>query len=207
MMVAGLPLMAYTILLANKLPNAGRVIVNTDNPCYAEIARHYGAEVPFLRPTSISRSDSSIGDAVRFTIQRLAEEAYPVKKLVTLYPTSPFRNLKDLSDMIDSLDFHRQVKTVMKVNTSWRKMCFSKHRNLELVDRYIVNHPSMAVSIKAIGYCIGSNRDADFNGLEKTKFYTISNPLELIDVNTLGDLELAEKIVEHQMYDFGTELC
>ena len=57
--IAGEPLLAYSIehALASKLIT--RTIVSTDSPTYAEIARKYGAEVPFLRPSEISQHSST----------------------------------------------------------------------------------------------------------------------------------------------------
>ncbi|TSC96847.1 MAG: N-acylneuraminate cytidylyltransferase [Parcubacteria group bacterium Athens0714_26] len=54
----GKPLMAWIIEAAKASKYVNRVIVSTDSPEYAKIAKKYGAEVPFLRPTEIS-SDST----------------------------------------------------------------------------------------------------------------------------------------------------
>ena len=48
--LSGHPLMAYTITAALQSQVFATVIVSTDSEQYADIARHYGAEVPFLRP-------------------------------------------------------------------------------------------------------------------------------------------------------------
>jgi N-acylneuraminate cytidylyltransferase len=50
----GYPLIAYSIAAALKSELIDRVIVSTDSKEYAEIARQYGAEVPFIRPSNIS---------------------------------------------------------------------------------------------------------------------------------------------------------
>ena len=47
--LAGHPLIAYSILCALRAVNIHRVIVSTDSPEYAEIAKSYGAEVPFIQ--------------------------------------------------------------------------------------------------------------------------------------------------------------
>ena len=52
--LAGFPLIAYSIKAALKSKLIDRVIVSTDSEEYAEIAREYGAEVPFLRPSELS---------------------------------------------------------------------------------------------------------------------------------------------------------
>ncbi len=50
----GIPLIAHSIIIARKSKYITRVIVSTDSERYAEIAKEYGAETPFLRPKEIS---------------------------------------------------------------------------------------------------------------------------------------------------------
>ena len=52
------PLIAYSIAAA-KLAGIPRVIVSTDSEQYAEFAKRYGAEVPFLRPVELSEDNST----------------------------------------------------------------------------------------------------------------------------------------------------
>ena len=56
--LAGHPLIAYTIAAALQSKIFTAVIVSTDSERYADIARHYGAEVPFLRPAEIAGDHS-----------------------------------------------------------------------------------------------------------------------------------------------------
>ena len=52
--LAGHPLIAYTIAAALESNVFSDVIVSTDSEKYAEMARYYGAEVPFLRPAEFA---------------------------------------------------------------------------------------------------------------------------------------------------------
>src|SRR5690606_33677651 len=52
--LAGKPLIAYSIRAAKDAGSVTRVIVSTDHPDIADVARNYDAEVPFLRPAEIS---------------------------------------------------------------------------------------------------------------------------------------------------------
>ena len=49
-LIDGKPMLAYSIEHAKKSKYIGRVLVSTDSEKYAQIAKEYGAEVPFLRP-------------------------------------------------------------------------------------------------------------------------------------------------------------
>jgi len=51
MLIGGHPLLAYAISAAIDSGVFDRVVVSTDSPEYAAIAKHYGAEVPNLRPS------------------------------------------------------------------------------------------------------------------------------------------------------------
>ena len=54
----GHPLIAYSITSALESGIFSKVLVSTDSEYYAKIARHYGAETPFLRPTEIAGDHS-----------------------------------------------------------------------------------------------------------------------------------------------------
>lgn len=56
--LGGYPLLAYSIVAARLARRVDRVIVSTDSEHYADVARRYGAEVPFLRPVEFSGDHS-----------------------------------------------------------------------------------------------------------------------------------------------------
>ncbi len=89
--LAGHPLMAYSIAAARQSGIFADVIVSTDSRPYAEIARHYGAEVPFMRPAVIAGDASPDIDWVADTLRRLADAGRHYDCFSILRPTSPFR--------------------------------------------------------------------------------------------------------------------
>ena len=89
--LAGHPLLAYAIASALESRVFGAVIVSTDSPAIAEIARHYGAEVPFLRPEALAADLSPDIDWVRFTLDTLEAGGRSWDAFSILRPTSPFR--------------------------------------------------------------------------------------------------------------------
>ncbi|MEF2232212.1 MAG: acylneuraminate cytidylyltransferase family protein [Pseudodesulfovibrio sp.] len=90
-LLAGHPLLAYTVAAALDSGVFDRVIVSTDSARYAEAAIHYGAEVPFLRPTGIAGDTSPDIEWVAYTLDRLAREGVFFDCFSILRPTSPFR--------------------------------------------------------------------------------------------------------------------
>jgi CMP-N,N'-diacetyllegionaminic acid synthase len=89
--LAGHPVIAYSIAAALQSGVFDAVIVSTDSEEYAEIARHYGAEVPFLRPAEISGDVSPDIEWVRHALQFLRAQGRPFDCFSILRPTSPFR--------------------------------------------------------------------------------------------------------------------
>lgn len=90
--LGGHPLMAYTIAAARASGVFARVIVSTDSAEYAAIARHYGADVPELRPTTSAGVLSPDIEWVEFTLARLRSAGEDYDCFSILRPTSPFRS-------------------------------------------------------------------------------------------------------------------
>jgi YrbI family 3-deoxy-D-manno-octulosonate 8-phosphate phosphatase len=96
---AGHPLIAFSITAAKQANTVTRVIVSTDNLEIAEVSRHYGAEVPFMRPAEISEDATLDLPVFEHALKWLAEnEKYNPDFVVQLRPTSPIRP----KDMVDS---------------------------------------------------------------------------------------------------------
>jgi N-acylneuraminate cytidylyltransferase len=89
--LAGHPVMAYTIAAALSSGIFEDVIVSTESEQYAEIAIHYGAEVPFLRPPELAGDVSPDIEWLEFTLKNLRENGRQYDCFSILRPTSPFR--------------------------------------------------------------------------------------------------------------------
>jgi N-acylneuraminate cytidylyltransferase len=102
---AGLPLIAHSILFAKQCREITRVIVSTDSPEIAGIARQYGAEVPFMRPPELARDETALWPVLRHaldTTERL--DGTPYDLVVLLDPTSPAREPADIERALHRLD-------------------------------------------------------------------------------------------------------
>lgn len=97
--LAGLPLIAHSILFARLCPEIDRVIVSTDSPEIAEVARAFNGDVPFLRPAEYAQNDSPMWPVLRHALQEIeTSERTSYDYLLLLDPTSPCRLLEDISD-------------------------------------------------------------------------------------------------------------
>lgn len=89
--LGGHPLLAYTIRAAIDSGVFDAVICATDSERYAVVARHYGAEVPFLRSAEISGDKSPDIEWVVWMLGKLREAGRDYEIFSILRPTSPFR--------------------------------------------------------------------------------------------------------------------
>ncbi len=89
--LAGHPLIAYTIAAAIQSQIFASIIVSTDSQEIAEIARYYGAEVPFLRSPDYSGDTSPDIEWIEEVLQRLKSAGEVYDCFSILRPTSPFR--------------------------------------------------------------------------------------------------------------------
>jgi CMP-N,N'-diacetyllegionaminic acid synthase len=94
--LGGHPLIAYTIAPAIASGVFDAVMVSTDSEEIAAIARHYGAEVPFLRPAAFAGDTSPDIEWVEHTLTTLRERGRGPECFSLLRPTSPFRTPETL---------------------------------------------------------------------------------------------------------------
>lgn len=97
----GFPMLAYSIAAAKVIPEIARVIVSTDSEEYAEIARRFGAEVPFIRPEEISGSKATDIQFMNHAIEWFREnEGVLPEYWVHLRPTTPLRDPEKVREAI-----------------------------------------------------------------------------------------------------------
>ena len=113
--LAGHPLVAYTIAAALESGVFDAVVVSTDSAEIAEIARHYGAECPFLRPAGLAGDLSPDIDWVRHALDSLAEGGRAWDCFSILRPTSPFRQAATIRRAWDEFTAAQAVDSLRAV--------------------------------------------------------------------------------------------
>lgn len=94
--LAGHPLLAYAIAGARDCGLFSAVVCSTDSEVYADIARHYGAEVPCLRPAAMAGDLSPDIEWVEHMLGVLAGAGRRFDCFSILRPTSPFRRAETI---------------------------------------------------------------------------------------------------------------
>lgn len=115
--IAGKPLIAYSIqqALASRLIN--RVVVSTDDHEIAEVAREWGAEVPFIRPAWCAQDMSPDIDVFRHALTWFKDqEQYRPEVVVHLRPPGPVRQVKHIDEAIELLLSHPEADAVRSVS-------------------------------------------------------------------------------------------
>lgn len=95
-----MPLIAFTIVAALKSGLFEKVMVSTDSEEIADVARQYGAWVPFLRYAEFAQDTSKTIDAVISDKSRLEAMGEKFDEFVLLQCTSPFRTAKDIQGAV-----------------------------------------------------------------------------------------------------------
>lgn len=110
----GKPLIAYTIEAALTSGCFDTVFVSTDSEQYADIARKYGAEVPFLRSAALASDTANTWDAVREALSLYAASGKLFDTMMLMQPTTPLRTGEDVKQAY-SLLHEKQAKSVIAV--------------------------------------------------------------------------------------------
>lgn len=101
-LLAGKPLILYTIESALASRAFDRVILSTDDEAAAELARAIGCEVPFMRPAELSADDTPHLPVMRHALEWMRDrERYVPDAVMTLLPTSPLRQPAHIRAAID----------------------------------------------------------------------------------------------------------
>lgn len=103
--LGGIPLIAHSIRHALESgADPADVVVTTDSEEIADVAREYGADVPFMRPAELAGDTSSSRSAILHALDTLASMGRNYDAVVLLQPTSPLRRASDISRAVKAFE-------------------------------------------------------------------------------------------------------
>ena len=111
------PLIAHTIESAIKSKLFSSVIVSTENKKITNIAKKYGATVPFYRPKKLATNNASMDDVLLDVIKKLKLLEYEFEVVVNRDCTAPFIQNSDIKESINLLDRKKCDAVVAGYNT------------------------------------------------------------------------------------------
>ena len=204
--LCGKPMLAYSIEAAKKSGKIDVVHVSTDSEYYAEIARKYGADVPFLRSEELSGDTATTWDAVRFVLEEYKKLGKQFDVVTLLQPTSPLRIAEDIINASElySLKSATAIVGVCEMehsplwsNTLSENLCMdgflSKATNVQRqkLDTYYRINGAM--------YMIDSQIIINKQEIYGEKSYAYIMPKERsIDVDDLMDFKIAEMYMKER---------
>jgi N-acylneuraminate cytidylyltransferase len=116
--LAGLPLIAHSILLSRLCPQITRTIVSTDSQEIAEVAIQFGADVPFMRPHELAQDDTPMWPVLRHALETVeCQENRRYTYLLLLDPTSPGRLPEDIAGALSKLEAMSDADGIIGVST------------------------------------------------------------------------------------------
>lgn len=209
--LAGHPLMAYTIKAALNSKMFDRVMVSTDSEEYAEIARKYGAEVPFLRSAETSGDRSSSWSAVKEVLKQyetVLGETFDVVALLQV--TSPLRtgeHIVQAFQKMEEMDAN-SVYTIRETEypVAWAQfvpdtLCMNEAEHAVPVDpRKYLPRQAAANAYRANGavYLYKTEALKTEAYMYETKCYGCKmGKIGSVDVDDLEDFTIAEALIKH----------
>ncbi len=103
-LLAGKPLISYTIEAALKSKFIDRLIVSTDDEEIAKVAEKYGAEFPFLRPANLAQDDTPDQPVFQHAIKILKiQDDYEPDIVLNLRPTTPLKTSHTIDKVVEKM--------------------------------------------------------------------------------------------------------
>ncbi len=100
----GKPIMAYSIEAALNSGLFDEVMVSTDSEEFAEIARQYGAKVPFMRSAETANDYATTMDVLVEVVNKYKEMGQEFDYVACLYPCAPFTTPERLQEAFHMLE-------------------------------------------------------------------------------------------------------
>lgn len=113
---AGHPIISYSIKAAQETNLFDEIIVSTDSNKIAEVARSYGAEVPFVRPDQLADDFAGISSVLIHALNWLKENEAGSDYFCCIYATAPFIQTAYIKKGLDVI-INKKSTTAFSVTT------------------------------------------------------------------------------------------
>lgn len=106
---AGLPIIAHSIKAAQESGLFDRIVVTTDDEEIADVARAFGAEIPFIRPKELSDDHTATIPVIAHAIKTIEQEGIKIDAACCIYATAPFVRPEDIQSAYRALIDHNKL--------------------------------------------------------------------------------------------------
>lgn len=224
------PLIRYSIAPAVESKLVDRVVVTTDSPEIAEIAREYGADVPFLRSAELAGDKADLMTVYYDCLNRLyTNEGYEAEILIRMMPTYPFKTTLDLDRLLEDILLHRAECTtfVHRVDSrEFQDYCMLDGRgrisplpveSSDLAHAWFFSNNSILIRTMPPWGLLHPIRNPEERDMAMADYFLrqsregVTNghsivhhvdPIRGIDINDPHDLSTAEMVISEGLFDF-----
>ncbi len=192
------PLISWSIDVVIGMPDIVDIMVSTDASHIAEVAKHAGALVPWLRPDELASDTASSVDVAIHALDWYESEKGPVDGLLLLQPTSPFRTRETVSRGITLFGERKcSVIGVSEVQVHPARCFCIVGNTLNSICKIEAKETQPAFAANGAFYLISPS------ALRKTKSFLVAttvpmimkSPRECLDIDTEWDWWIAENLV------------
>lgn len=203
-LLAGKPLIFYTIDVAREMSSDENICVTTDNNDIIETVENYGLKVPFKRPDSLSTDLASTNDVLQHVISYYENKGVHYDILVLLQPTSPFRKAIHIREALSYFNNNIDIIVSVRESHSASVICMENNKgylssllNKSGLRRQDCNH---YYEYNGAIYIINIKRLKSFplHKLTKKKKY-VMDEVSSLDLDTLFDWSIAENIIKSKV--------
>ena len=194
----GRPILCYSIEAAQSSGVFDEIMVSTDDPEIAEIAREYGAKVPFFRSPATANDYASTDDVIREVLQSYLSMGQDFDAFCCIYPTAPFVTGKRLKEAMELLGHADSVMPVVPFSyPPQRGLLISEAGFLErqFPEYALTRSQDLPKIYHDCGQFYACRTKAFFDeGTTDVKglIPLVLSEMEVQDIDTLEDWELAE---------------
>lgn len=209
------PLIYYAIKQSLNCKLINRTIVSTDNEKIANVSLKYGAEVPFLRPKKISKSNSKDYSFFKHTLDFLKKnENYQPDLIVQLRPTQPYRSIELITKCISKIIKDKKADSLRTISRPERtpfKMWTIKGKYLKYLfgDKKLIHKEIFNLDRRKLPKAFWHDGVVDIvkyktimkykNVTGKNILYILNNKDFLIDIDDIKDLKLANLMIKNKV--------
>jgi pseudaminic acid cytidylyltransferase len=203
--LAGKPIIAYTISAAVESGLFDRVIVSTDSDEIAQIARQFGAEVPFLREERLSDDVTPVSSATLDALLRLDPAGDRYESVAQLMANCPLRTSTDVVESYRQFRAGGADSQISVVRYGWQNPWWAMRRNehLQLDPIFKEQIGARSQDLPDLFCPTGAIWWARSEVLRRTHTFHIENRTgwEIpwrrgIDIDTVEDWEMAEVLLQ-----------
>ena len=199
--LAGKPLICYSIDIAKALTTDDNICVSTDDEQILKVVENYGLKVPFIRPEYLATDTATTNDVLLHAINFYESQGKKFDLIVLLQPTSPLRTVEQVKEALsmyhDGLDMVVSVKESHSTsvlcnenNDGFIELTFNKSgiRRQDIETYYEYNGAIYIINIEKL-------KESSLSSLIRKKKY-VMDEVSSVDIDTVFDFQLAEFIFQ-----------